>query len=168
MATTTNLALPYPALSAAPNVPQDLQLLAAQLDTIIGGAWSSYTPVWTSTGTAPTLGNGTLVGAYRQLGKTIDLRVTLTIGSTTSIGTGVYRLSLPAAAKAECLLAAMFVDLSASSALYPMTARVFANLATGDNMRVALPANGGAWGSTLPATHANGDIITLAGTYEAA
>jgi hypothetical protein len=34
---TTYLSLPYPALSAAPNVPQDLQNLAAGVDTKLGG-----------------------------------------------------------------------------------------------------------------------------------
>lgn len=37
MPNTTNLGLTYPALSAAPNVPQDLQTLAGQLDTKVGG-----------------------------------------------------------------------------------------------------------------------------------
>jgi hypothetical protein len=38
MPTTTKLALPYPALSAAPNVPQDLQSLAQAVDTAAAAA----------------------------------------------------------------------------------------------------------------------------------
>ncbi|MEV6344119.1 hypothetical protein [Actinoplanes sp. NPDC051851] len=42
MPSTTTFALPYPALSSAPNVPQDLQLLAAAIDLLL-------TPVLTTT-----------------------------------------------------------------------------------------------------------------------
>lgn len=37
MPTTTNLALPYPALSSSPNVPSDMAALAGALDAKIGG-----------------------------------------------------------------------------------------------------------------------------------
>ncbi|GIF08646.1 hypothetical protein [Actinoplanes siamensis] len=37
MPNTANLSLPYPSLSSAPNVPQDIQNLAAALDAKVGG-----------------------------------------------------------------------------------------------------------------------------------
>jgi hypothetical protein len=44
MPTTSLLALPYPSLSSAPNVPQDLQNLAQAVDTKLGPpAWSTLT-----------------------------------------------------------------------------------------------------------------------------
>ena len=58
-------------------------------------AWTSYTPTWLSSGTAPALGNGTISGAYRQSGKLGQLHILLTIGSTSTFGTGIYRFSLP-------------------------------------------------------------------------
>jgi len=60
--------------------------------------WSSYTPSWTTTGTAPSLGNGTLVGKFKQVGKTVFFRSSLTIGSTTTVGTGNWMFSLPVTA----------------------------------------------------------------------
>jgi hypothetical protein len=58
-------------------------------------AWTTYTPVWSAALTDPVLGNGTIVGRYKQRGKTIDVRILLTLGSTTTIGSGAYFLSLP-------------------------------------------------------------------------
>jgi hypothetical protein len=52
--------------------------------------WTSYTPTWTNL----TVGNGTLVGAYRDNGSMIDLSVKLTFGSTTSVS-GQVSFSLP-------------------------------------------------------------------------
>jgi hypothetical protein len=59
--------------------------------------WQSYTPAWTSSGTAPVLGNGSLTGRYR-IGPEADLliaEVRLVCGSSSSAGTGVWFFSLP-------------------------------------------------------------------------
>jgi hypothetical protein len=40
-------------------------------------AWTSYTPQWTSDATQPTLGNGTIQGAYKLIGKTCHSQVGL-------------------------------------------------------------------------------------------
>lgn len=43
MPSTTNLGMPYPALSSAPNVPQDIQALAAQIETKFAAGWTTLT-----------------------------------------------------------------------------------------------------------------------------
>lgn len=58
-------------------------------------AWTPYTPTWTSNGSAPSIGDGTLAGRYRRDGATISLVQRLVIGSTTTVGSGYIRLSLP-------------------------------------------------------------------------
>lgn len=63
----------------------------------IGAAWTTYTPTWTSTGTAPAVGNGQLSGASIKLGKTLFIRIKIVMGSTTTYGTGDYHFALPAA-----------------------------------------------------------------------
>ncbi|MFI9344918.1 hypothetical protein ACIG0D_27185 [Streptomyces sp. NPDC052773] len=60
-------------------------------------AWTSYTPTWTSS-TAPSLGNGTLVGRYMKIGRTVFVVIHLTTGSTTTYGSGSYNWSLPVTA----------------------------------------------------------------------
>ncbi len=59
-------------------------------------AWTAYTPVWASTGTAVALGNGTISGRFMQFGKVGFATGILTAGSTTTYGTGTYTFSLPA------------------------------------------------------------------------
>ena len=64
-------------------------------------AWSSYTPTWYTTGTAATIGNGTLAGRYQSIGRTIVGEIRLVFGSTSVRGTGTYRFSLPTPGIAE-------------------------------------------------------------------
>jgi hypothetical protein len=59
------------------------------------GAWASYTPSWTVSGGGAALGNGTVSGRYRRQGTTVHIQQRLTIGSTSTLGTGAVRLSLP-------------------------------------------------------------------------
>jgi hypothetical protein len=62
----------------------------------------TYTPTWRSTGTQPTVGNGTLQGRYTMLTpKMCYVRTKLTIGSTSAGGTGNYSFDLPFAAAAD-------------------------------------------------------------------
>lgn len=70
------------------------------LDATLNQPWLSYTPVWSSSGTQPVRGNGTVVGGYRQIGKTVTARGSVNPGSTTTFGTGSYRVSVPVAATA--------------------------------------------------------------------
>lgn len=60
------------------------------------GTPAPYTPAWTSTGTAPSLGNGSLTGLWTQQGSLIWVSITMTLGSTSTQGTGLWRFSLPA------------------------------------------------------------------------
>jgi hypothetical protein len=64
----------------------------------IFAAWSTYTPNWTAATTAPVLGNGTLVGRYVKIGRTVIVHANLTMGSTTTYGSGGYSFDLPATA----------------------------------------------------------------------
>lgn len=58
-------------------------------------SWVSYTPSWTSTGTAPSLDNGSRAGRWKRVGKTILWRISFQFGSTTTFGTGFYKFGLP-------------------------------------------------------------------------
>ena len=72
------------------------RVLAADLAALTQqAAWTAYTPTWTSSGTAPAKGNGTLVGYYAKVGRVVTVKIALTSGSTTTFGTGAYLFSLP-------------------------------------------------------------------------
>lgn len=63
----------------------------------LGGAWTAYTPTWSkASGTAPTLGNSTLQGYYKQIGKTVHVYFNFVIGSTSlANGTEAWLFALP-------------------------------------------------------------------------
>lgn len=78
-------------------IAEDLTALSAvqaEVDAITG-PWTSYSPVWRSSGTQPALGDGTLVGAYSQSGQYGQVSIVLTIGAASTFGTGIYRFDLP-------------------------------------------------------------------------
>lgn len=130
--------------------------------------WTSYTPAWTSTGSAPSLGNGTVAGQYFQLGKFVQVWGKLTVGTTTTNGTGSYRLSLPVTA-----------DTGMTASFGPIYYRDFATadyvgvgtLISSTTFGVGALTGAGTnnvWTATSPATPANGDSITWSFAYVAA
>lgn len=56
---------------------------------------TDYTPVLTSGGTAPVLGNGSLIGEYARNGSVMTVTINFMLGSTTTLGTGALSFSLP-------------------------------------------------------------------------
>lgn len=79
----------------APPGAQDLLQLSGRVTALEGAAWSTYNVLWTAAGGAPVVGNGSLVGRYRKVGRTVDIRISLVFGSTTGGGTGEWLFSLP-------------------------------------------------------------------------
>lgn len=58
-------------------------------------AWTSYTPVWTAASVDPVIGNGTITGQYKVIGKTCFVRGNVAMGSTTTFGSGEWYISMP-------------------------------------------------------------------------
>ena len=61
------------------------------------GKLTSYTPVWTASTTNPAIGNGTIQGRYIALEEWCWVSVQISVGSTTTLGSGTYSVSLPVA-----------------------------------------------------------------------
>jgi hypothetical protein len=147
-------------------------LTAAQWDATVRdgfnafGAMTSYTPTWASSGTAPAIGNGAIVGAYTQIQKTVFFRIKLTAGSSTTYGTGSYTFTLPVSpvSGVKWRFDGYLFD-SGSSAHYKIHG--MANGSTTMNLWTdASPV--GSVGPTAPVTLATGDTIELQGWFEAA
>ena len=60
----------------------------------------TYVPVWSSSGGANTLGNGTITGTYARLGNLVRVKIKFVFGSTSSVTAGVQQWSLPFASAA--------------------------------------------------------------------
>jgi hypothetical protein len=146
-------------------------LTAAQWDATVRdgfnafGAMTSYTPTWSSLGTQPALGNGTLVGAYSQIQKTVFFRIKLTTGSTSTYGTSAYALSLPVTVASGARWAfSGFLQDSSTGSVYAITGGATSTTASLYNA-TASPLTGVS--ATAPFTFATGDTIDIQGWYEA-
>lgn len=66
--------------------------------TALTAAPTVYVPTWTASAGSPSVGNGTLTGAYRRIGKHVDFVINLVGGSSSNYGTaGAYwAFGLPA------------------------------------------------------------------------
>lgn len=61
-----------------------------------GFAWQTFATAWTAATTNPSLGNGYLLMRYMKIGKIVFIQLNLTMGSTTTYGTGgQWAFSLP-------------------------------------------------------------------------
>jgi hypothetical protein len=81
-------------------VGSNYAILSALSSESTGLKWSgkltSYTPTWgVVSGTAGTLGNGTLTGNYVRSGDFVFFSIKLQWGSTTTNGSGAYTFTLP-------------------------------------------------------------------------
>lgn len=60
------------------------------------GEWQSYTPAWKIyTAADASIGNGSLVGRYTLVGRTVFYTIKLSIGSTSNLGTSYWAFTLP-------------------------------------------------------------------------
>jgi hypothetical protein len=134
------------------------------------GAWQTYTPTWTTDGSAPSAGNATLSGRYRLLdSSSMQITVYFVRGSTSTNGTGNYFFSMPGAFKAKNVgglpqtLAAWLTD--AGTANYAAVARILANGTTFS----AIIADGTGvrqFGGGAPITLATSDEFGFTGVIE--
>lgn len=137
------------------------------------GAWAAYTPTWTAAGTAPALGDGTLTGAFVQMGKTVFFRARLVAGASTTYGTSLYRLGLPVPAitGADHPMGGSAYIANAGTAAY---LGFLQTVAGGASLTIPLHSAtvegglAGYWGATVPFTFGVGDSVLVAGSYEAA
>lgn len=120
---------------------------------------TSYTPTLSTGGTTANVGNGTLTGSYWELGDLVNFEVSLTLGSTSNLGTGELRFSLPETANTTQVVGSVWA--TANSVPYTGIAKVTANT----SYVVAVRDTTGVYTATSPATFASTDTIRISGSY---
>jgi hypothetical protein len=133
-------------------------------------AWSTYSVAWTASSSNPSIGNGTLTGRYKQIGKTVFVYIKLIVGSSSTLGSGNWRFSLPVNAYSSdaVILPAIFLD--DGNAWY----QGLAYSSYAGNVGYVTPMwDKGATGSaavdpTTPFSWGSADIIVISGSYESA
>lgn len=127
------------------------------------GAWTAYTPTWTTSGSAPSLGNGVVTGRYhRMFGRTYFVEISFVAGSTTTFGSGSFQFTLPSSITAASNIpGSLYVaDVSGtpwigtSLAAASTVVTCFTNIATGDARAAAVSA-------TSPFTWTTSDYLLV-------
>jgi hypothetical protein len=134
-------------------------------------AWTAYTPTWTAASTNPVIGNGTIQGYYKVIGKTCFVRGNIAMGSTTTFGSGEWYVSMPfTASHADAILMTVTL-LDNGSAWYNATLN---GARAGFNTKAAMQFvnhNNGTAGdvnATNPFTWTNTDRFIWNGSYQIA
>jgi heptaprenylglyceryl phosphate synthase len=141
-------------------------LTAATLNTI-GAAWESWTPVWTASTTNPVIGNGFIVGTYCRINKIVIAEGYVIAGSTTTFGTGTYRISVPISPMISTNALVGYATILDASAGYISYSGV-ASQASTTLVEFRLGAASNLFAPTVPVTMANADQFRFQLIYQAA
>lgn len=134
------------------------------------GAWNTWTPTWQANTTNPSLGNGTLIGRYVRIGRTIIFHINLTPGSTTTFGSGPYFFATPFVAAnngasmigtTELLEANRWAGITVLGPNVQSITPWFPTSATDTRLTQMGP-------TSAPETFASGHNLRITGVYEAA
>jgi hypothetical protein len=138
--------------------------------TLNNDAWTSYTPALSTNGGSITLGNGSVTGAYKQIGKTVHFRMKFQAGTTTAIGANEILIGLPVTAASSTFQFAGAM-LDNGNAWYAITGVGNYTGSTSNFAMIAKSTTGASWqgvSNSFPFSFLDGDYITVSGTYEAA
>lgn len=137
------------------------------------GAWQDWTPTLTGI----TIGNGTVVAKYIQIGKTVHFRLSITFGGTSSASGGIA-VTLPVTSATYLantpIGTATMTDSGSGNYMGHTHISTEAGAASTSKMTIfygiASTTNltAGVVSATAPFSFGNSDIITMTGTYEAA
>jgi hypothetical protein len=130
MPTTPNRGYPYQARSDPPDGAALGELLALAVDadmaevmaTIgpLDDPWPDYTSAWTTTGTPPAIGDGSIIARFLQLAGLTLWRVSFLAGAATTFGTGGWSFSLPAVPRDSRQSWSGFVDDASTGNRYAL------------------------------------------------
>ncbi len=126
--------------------------------------WVGYTPVWTTSGSAPTLGNALLSGTYLQIGKLVHYTISFSYGSGSSPGTGQWRFTLPVTSASAGYAAGSGALVDVSVGNYGVVAYL-ASTTTVAPYNTDVVSTGVT--GTVPFTWVAGDLLQLSGFYPA-
>jgi collagen type VII alpha len=137
----------------------------------IDDSWTAYTPQWTAASSNPSIGDGTIEGWYKVVGKTCFVRGNIAMGGTTTFGSGEWYVSMPfTASHADAILMSSTL-LDNGSAWYNATVN---GARAGFNHKAAIQYQHNSNGTaveinpTQPFTWTNGDRFIWNGSYEIA
>lgn len=129
------------------------------------GAWPDYNPVWTSAGSAPSIGNGSLSGEYREDGKSLTVHIRFVPGSTTNFGTGAWHFSMPVGFTMAPTSHAVGMAWAFDAGTANISGTILAD-APNNRFIFVGPNSGAEWQNNIPFTWVNGDTFTASITVQ--
>lgn len=139
----------------------------------VQGAWTAdsraTSAIWTAASGTNTLSDGALVAFTRQMGKTIDWEVRITMGAGTSFSAGGWQFTPPLAPRANVMVNATCraYDASLSSTLgWSLAVDLNSGLFSVKAPPTTQPNADRAVTSTVPFTWAVSDVLYLSTRYE--
>lgn len=120
---------------------------------------TTYTPSLTSGGTAPSLGNGALTGTYSIDGSRCFFEMSLTLGSTTTLGSGELRFSVPLLLAVDSICGQAWINIGGTN--YTAVVKGAAGAAYVSVVR----DTSGSVTYNSPAVFGSGDFIRIAGSF---
>lgn len=173
VASTTLTVLGIGGVTVANAAISDISYSKVETPLGFSQGWVTWTPTWTSSGSAPSIGNGTFTGAYKQIGKSVFFRIKFIGGSTTTWGTGNYFVTLPVPghsgiAANDGFALSGYAEDSGVAAYMPLGARMFDTTKFYISMIRASDGVVSTWAQTTPFTWSTGDYWSATGFYEAA
>lgn len=130
-------------------------------------AWQTYACAWTATTTNPSIGNGSVVAYFKQVGKTVNIRLLLLMGSTTTFGSGTWLFSLPTAAR-TVTLAEWYGSCTYTHSATRRPADLTPVISSGLSVVSLQNPDGSNVTPSSPITWASGDSVQVNIQYEAA
>jgi hypothetical protein len=151
------------------SLPAGHAVVAADMDAYenLTAVWTDYSGslAWTAASVNPALGNGTKTARYIQTGKLVLYAGVITMGSTTTFGTGLWSISLPVTSNGTLGVATgvvMVYDSSSATGHRPGAVR------HNSTTKVDIMSTTGNVDATNPITWATSDNLRWFITYEAA
>lgn len=132
--------------------------------------WAPYTPSWKASVADPAIVDGAITGRFRRLGTSIEVNVTITMGASTTYGTGAWYVTLPPGCTARTVTNGYqtnggMLALDTGTNSYPCDTYVQSG---GTNIELAYGSPWAAVSSTVPFTWGSGDVVTIDMTLELA
>lgn len=126
------------------------------------GPFRTYVPEWTAFTTNPTIGNGTILGRWREFGDLVWVWVSITMGTTTTFGSGFYSVGLPHRSSA---LGVQAIPAQLGSGTDTRRYALSGNVQPSSLQIVRFNWAGGALTGATPVTIAATDTLNIEGFY---
>lgn len=149
-------------------VPDHFILDSGTSNFVTVEGYPNYTCSLTSSGTAPSLGNGTLNARYTRKGNLISFQIDLILGSTTTLGTGTLYFSLPRADYSFIVQAAIGTAWMTNNAGSQAAVGAVQVVPGAGKVQISVVTSGAAnnvSGGNVPVTWDTGSVIRLSGSY---